>query len=321
MGLWARAALAAFAVAQAEPLSATEQPRQAVFVTGADAEIVPVATNRPNQEIRWVIKSEAGVIGQGVQGADGGGTLTLAVDLPSVTSPVQLALVLAPTERGESEPLITDLWVLPEDPFAMVRQTLAELTVVTCGSEPIVEVLKQSRIGYRAVDLVDAVPRTKDEIIVLGGRRSVGLDQFRSWMASLPDNTRLILIQNGEEGWGQSFEFLRPSASPDDPQWLFEVETPLWAGLEPQWLTGGACPSLGLTNADGLISFTLLGGCHGGQGATRPLAMEARDLGGRQLLIWNIPQPLGEADPRWGLVVRNSLIWARKKGDATETIR
>ena len=310
-------AVSVFAMAAAQPQIPEQLPTvlpKYAFVSGGDSGIDNLATPWANRMVRWSVLSQAGTLGSGQNQTDEQGRLSLRFEVPDVRVAVHMAMVLKPEGLVEEAVGRLDLVVLPKAPFADVQQTLGELGVGLLPSKIMTTALKRS--GLRYVQLQHDISRDsfKGKVVILGSLIGNNLEVTRTWIRSLPADTCLIVINDGK-GEKSAFalvEYLATQKPPEKGSVFLDKQSPIWTDLPADWLGLATCPPQRLTEPKGLIYLKILAGHMAIDGSVFPLAMECRDFGGRMWLIWNLPQWPDRNDPRWDLLLRNSLLWAHR---------
>jgi hypothetical protein len=84
----------------------------------------------------------------------------------------------------------------------------------------------------------------------------------------------------------------------------------IWRDLRPGWFAPRRDRRLAIETH--YVGYRLLGGWLDEKQRLYPLAVSARDRKDRHLLLWNFAEPIPRDDPRWTLILRNSLLWAKK---------
>ena len=284
------------------------------FVSGGASGIDKLATPWPKHLVQWAVHSEAGSLASGRDRTDEQGRLTLRFEVPDVRAAVRLALVLTPSDQAQEVTRTVELIALPKDPFADFRQTLGELGIGLLPSKIMTAALKRS--GLRYTQLQHDIPRDTFEgsVVILGSLIGNNLESTRAWIGSLPAGTCLIVINNGkgEKSAFSLVEYLATQKPPEKSSVFWDKHSPIWTDLSADWMDLTTCPPQRLAEPKGLTSLKILAGHMAEDGSVYPLVMQCTDFGGRRWLIWNLPQLPAENDPRWDLLLRNSLFWAHR---------
>lgn len=285
-----------------------------VFVSGGAAGIEELATPWADRWVRWTVQSEVGTLASSRDQTDKQGRLSLRFEVPDVRAAVQMVLSLKPDGVDEEAAGRLDLVVLPKEPFADVRKTLGELGVGLLPSKIMTAALKRSGLQYVQLQHDLARGSFRGRVVILGSLIGENLASTRQWIASLPAGTCVIVVNDGggEKSAFSLIEYLRAKEPPEESMVFIEKRSLVWTDLSADWLGVARCPAERLVEPKGLTSLKILAGQMGEDGSVYPLVMECKDFGGRRWLIWNLPELPAENDPRWDLLLRNSLLWAQK---------
>ena len=297
---------------QTAPESAVDQQ---VFVSGGRQSAVPIWTPWPSSPIDWVVRGQAGAVAKGQMRTDVTGTGQLKFAVPDVRAAVHLALTLAPRDEPDKAQTL-GVVALPADPLADFRQTLGKLDIGLLPGESLTPAVARSRLRHARLD--EAGPRGafKGGVVVLDGLLAGDVDATRAWIDSLPAGTCLIVTANQarpEKSALRVAAHLGQHRPAESTQVFLDGQARIWAGMPADWLAVSACPSRKLIEPKGIVFLQMLAGHVAPDGAVYPLAMTAADAAGRHWLIWNLPKPPTPADPRWDLLLRNSLLWAHNQ--------
>ena len=311
-------ALSIFAMATAQPQMPGQSPTvlpKYVFVSGSAPGIDELATPWPNRRVRWSIQSEAGTMAAGEELADDLGRLSLKFELPDVRAAVRMTVVLWPDDQDKQAGQIVELVVLPQKPFADVRQTLEKLGIGLLPSEAMTAVLKRNGLEYTQLQHDIARDRFKGRVVLLGSLIGKSREATEKWIRSLPAGTCVIVVNDAaaKESGFALIEYLRAQEQPEKSEAFVDKASRVWTDLPADWLGLATCPSHRLAEPKGLTALKVLAGHKGEDGSVYPLMMECKDFGARRWLIWNLPEPPAENDPRWDLLLRNSLLWAQSR--------
>ena len=284
-----------------------------VFIAGGAAGIDAIVTPWPQRRLRWIVHSQAGKVAMGEALTDAKGQLSLRFDVPDVRVAVHLALVIGPVGDAPADPHVVDIVVLPADPFAAVRKTLDKLGIGLLPPGPLAPALARSRLQYKRLQHDIARGSFDGKVVILGGLLGRSRAATRTWLDSLPADTCIIVVNNAEkESPFSLIKYLSKQQAPKQGTFFWEKRSPVWTDLQAQWLTAGK-PTHKLAQPLWITSFRLLAGWVApDDGALYPLAMASRDTGGRPWLIWNPTDLPPKNDPRWDLILRNSLLWAHR---------
>ena len=291
------------------PAAHPPAPRR-LFVAGASAGVQGVPTPWRNQELRWVVKSEAGAAGQDVQKSDAKGLISPRFPVPDVRVAVRMALAVAPQDEPAAA-ITWELVVLPKDPIAEVRKTLGALGVGNLPGGPLDAALARS--GLEAAELQHDLVRSqfKGRAVVLGGLLAQDADATRRWVSSLPKEVRIIVVLRGDDANSPLaiLPSLKAQKAPPDSNLRADSLSPLWRDFPVEWVCE-QLPSLVLAQPRNMLSLRLLAAYTDKEGAAYPLAMESQDAEGHHWLIWNPAWAATDNDPRWDILLKNSLLWA-----------
>ncbi len=310
-------AVSVFAIATAQPRMPGQLPTvlpKYAFVSGAASGINKLTTAWPNRRIHWSIQTQAGTMAAGEEVADDLGRLSLKFELPDVRTAVRMAVVLWPDDQDKEAGQVVELVVLPRKPFAGVRQTLEKLGVGLLPFKAMTGVLKRNGLEY--TQLQHDTPRAsfKGKVVFLGSLLGKSCEATEKWIRSLPAGTCVIVVNDGaaEESGFSLLKYFRAQERAEKSEAFVDKRSRVWTDLPADWLGLATCPSHRLAEPKGLTSLKVLAGHKGEDGAVYPLVMECKDFGGRRWLIWNLPELPDQNDPRWDLLLRNSLLWAHK---------
>ena len=283
------------------------------FVAGGAAGLSVAATPWKTQDLRWIVKSDAGTLAQDVQKSDGRGGLTIRFAVPDVRVAVRLVLSIAP----QDEPGAAQAWevvVLPKDPLADSRKTLQALGVGVLPPGPLTAAVKRSGLTVTELQYDLARSEFKGKVVLLGGLLAGGVDATRRWIASLPKGTCLVAVASGAEAnaLGAILPCLKAEAVPQQAVLHVDQVSPVWSDLRVEWL-GTKPPSAVLTQPRGVLSVRVLAGHMDREGNVFPLVLEAGDAAGHFWLVWNPTWSTTAEDPRWDLLLHSSLLWADQK--------
>ena len=284
-----------------------------IFASGGGAGLRVAATPWKAQPLRWIVKSDAGVLAQDVQKSDDRGGLAPRFAVPDVRVAVSLLLSIAP----QDEPGAAQMWevlVLPKDPLADSRKTLAALGVGVLPSGSLAAAVKRSGLTVTELQYDIARSEFRGKVVLLGGLLGDSVDATRRWVASLPKGTCLVAVASGPEAnaIGPLLPCLKAEAAPKQAVLHVEEASPVWSDLPVGWL-GDKPPSAVLGQPRGVLSVRVLAGHVDREGNVFPLVLEAGDAEGHFWLVWNPTWSAAEEDPRWDLLLRNSLLWAGEK--------
>ena len=180
-------------------------------------------------------------------------------------------------------------------------------------TKAIAAALNRSRLKYAHLQHSISRDNFRGKIVILGGLLQNSKETTHKWVCSLPTGTCLIVVNNGsEKSVFPLVDFLAAQQPPEQSTVFWDKQSPLWTGLPAGMMGLASCPPYRLTEPKGLTALKVLAGHRANDGSVFPLAMECRDLAGRMWLIWNLPQAPAEHDPRWDLLLRNSLLWAHR---------
>jgi len=288
-------------------------PAARAFVRGGEAGVDAIKTPWADRTVQWTVKSAAGTVASGQARIDKDGTAALRFLVPEVRVAARMALALAPVGPPQAQRRTMELVVLPADAFADVRKTLGEFEIGLLPGGPLGTALKRSRLPHSELDKLLVRGRFRGQIVVLSGLLDGGLKATDEYVRSLPPGSCLIVANDRLEKTS-GFSLVGSLAAGEPPkqsQAIVPAESLVWTGLAPDWL-GQSCGRHSLARPSGLVLLHVLAGHAAPDGTIYPLAMELRDVGGRWWLVWNPSEPIGREDPRWDLLLRNSLLWARR---------
>ena len=283
-----------------------------VFTAGGSAGAT-VITPWENTELNWILESEAGPVARGQARTDNQGSAVLQFKVPDVRVTVRLAGLLVTTDRSQRQAF--EIVVLPKDPFADFRRKLEKLRVSLAGDGPLSSALQRNGLSHQRLGDINLVRQaSKGDVIILAGMPEKSVAATRKWIDQLPVETYLIVVND----WSTNVREVPLSmidwlmkAEPAKPMRFFvDKQALLWTDLPADWLGGPTAPPAQLVTPRNLTSLRIFAGYFSDDGAGYPLAMEATDIGGRWWLVWNLSAALSADDPRWNLLLRNSLLWA-----------
>ena len=285
-----------------------------IFISGRDTGIKNLTTPWRDQSVRWVIKSDAGTIAAGRGRTENDGRTSMEFAVPNVRDAVHLLLIVAPEEKATKRTYAAEVVVLPKDPFAAVRRSLEKLKLGWVPFGALAGALRRSALTCAPLERGPVREAFKGDVVILGGLLNGRLEQTAQWVHLLPSGTCLIVVNDGSAG-ASAFslvKFLAEEKPPAQTTVYVDRDQGVWIDLPVDWLDK-ACPRHRLGETKGFTFLRILAGHFAGDGEAFPLALEARDLGGRWWLIWNLPTlPAGD-DPRLDLILRNSLLWAHRR--------
>ncbi len=311
-------AVSVFTVVAAQPRIPEQLPTvlpKYAFVSGAASGIDKLATPWANRWIQWAVQSEAGALGRGGERTDEQGRLSLEFEVPDVRAAVHMGLTLKPEGLDEKAVSRLDLVVLPKDPFADVRQSLGKLGIGLLPSKITTATLNRSGLGYVQLQHDMARGSFKGNVVILGSLVGENREVTRRWIGSLPAGTCLVVVNDGadKESAFWLVEYLKAEKPLEKSSVFWDRHSPIWTDLAADWMGLAICPPRRLAEPKGLTALKILAGHMAEDGSVYPLVMECTDFGGRRWLIWNLPQLPAENDPRWDLLLRNSLLWAQSQ--------
>jgi hypothetical protein len=308
-GLVVPAAWACSLLAQGEPPGG-QAPRR-VFVAGGGSGIGKLVTGWKSEDLSWVLKGPSGTVAQGVLKSDRQGAIGPRFEAPDVRVAGRLALVAGPQDQPGAA-LGWEVIVLPKDPLGEARRKLQALGIGRLPAGPWEAELKRS--GLEMTELQHDLARSefKGKVVLLGGLLGDSADATREWLASLPPQTCIVTVL-GEEQAAKALlpvlPYLKADAAPKRADLRTDLRSRAWTDLPVEWL-GERLPSILLAQPRGVLSVRVLAGYMDEGGAVYPLALESVDAKGHRWLIWNPSWQAADDDPRWGLLLRNSLLWA-----------
>jgi len=267
-----------------------------------------------DRALQWAVESQAGKVASGEVRTDKAGLAALRFPVPKVRVAVRLALALRPADQPRGKGHLVELVVLPKDPFGDVRKSLEGLKIGLLPGGRLGDALKRS--GLRHADLEKELVRGQfaGKVVVLSGLLSKSIKATGDYVRSLPGGTCLI-VANDRLGKASAFALIDSLVAHKpgrQTRTIAPARSPIWADLPASWL-GRGCPPHKLTEPRGLVWLRVLAGHVSPDGTIYPLAAEFEDVAGRRWLVWNPAEPVGPNDPRWGLLLRNSLLWAREQ--------
>lgn len=293
-------------------------PEQAVplriFIRGGADGIKALRMGWPERDVGWVVKSGAGTIAAGSLRTDKNGIGSVSFAVPQVRAAVHLALKFFPEGQPDGAGHTVEVVVLPRNPFGRVIKKLGKLRVGFLPAGPLVSALKRS--GLRVTDLDHGPARNtfKGNVVIVGGLLEKSVAATRKWIGSMPAGTCLIVVNDGlkKNSVLSIIEYLERQDATGESRFFVDNRSAIWTELPADWL---ACRSAdyALGPPKQLTSLRILAGHFQADGATYPLALEARDIGGRWWLIWNLRDLPHRDDPRLDLILRNSLLWAHRR--------
>ncbi len=269
-----------------------------IFVSGGDREIPSIQTPWKNTSGRWVVKSEAGIVGQGTFQTDARGITALKVDFPKVRVPVRMALILACFDKTFTWEMV----VLPKNPLAESRERFRKLGIGILSSGILDPILKKSGLEYTRLPADTDREAFKGKVVILEGRPEEGNGPARAWIDSLPAGTCLILISTNSDK-------LRKEEKAAPNKLFIQPGPPVWTDLPASWFDW-AGSSYRLTEFKGITFLKIWAGTYTSDGSMYPMVYEMKDIQNHSWLIWNLPNPSDKTDPRWEFILRNNLAWA-----------
>jgi len=282
-----------------------------IFVAGCDKGIENLKTLWPNRSIQWMVQSEAGKVAAGEGLTDAKGKISLEFPVPDVRTAVHLALVLNPKDAKLGSLITVDVIVLPIDPLADVRYTLGKLDIGLLSGGPLAAVLEHSSLDYTQLQHDISRSNFKGKIVILDGLLGENLEATRAWIESLPEGTCIIIVNSEKkERLLPLVGCLSKQSDFKGGKLFWDKDSPAWTGLKPQWL-GAKRPIFKLGQPRWIISLRVLTGRITDDGTVYPLLLETRSTNKHRWLIWNLSESFPKGDPRWDLILRNSLLWAR----------
>jgi hypothetical protein len=288
----------------------TDPASQRLFLTGGSTQRVTLTTPWSGENVRWNVTSDAGVVQQDTTAVDANGRLEMTLTLPSVRSPVKLQWIAKQASPGAGgETAHAQLWLLPDDPFADVRQQLEPMTVHTLLSRKL-----ERLIGAQPVTAAQwnepQTPLDEEPTVALVEYPHLSrTDSVRQLLTQLSAGSVLIVI-NRPKATARRHLLTSNDKAADGLQSYARTSSVVWRDLNPTWFT----PDLNqhMTVKGHYVSFRLLGGWIDPKERIYPLAMAATDRKGRHVLLWNLAKSIHQDDPRWTLLLRNSLLWAKQ---------
>lgn len=308
------ALVAVAAVTVAQSSASKKNVRRPVFVPGLAKGVDSIRTPWANRTLHWAVLTQAGVLAKGEGRTDATGLIGPRFDVPDVRVAVNLALKLAPQDALQKE-ITLPVVVLPKDPFADRRETFKKLDVGLLSDGALAEVAK--RRGLKFSKLSHDLPREpfKGKVVILSGLLGDDFKATWSWIESLPAGTCLIVANDstGSKSPFAKMSYLSMQKPARKARLFIDRDAVVWTDLNPQWLDMDLCPPRKLTAPKGLVAMRVFAAQLADDGGVYPYVMETTDAGGRCWLIWNLPNTPHGSDPRWDLILRNSLLWAYRK--------
>jgi len=279
-------------------------------VAGGSPGIDNIATAWRVEELSWRVRSEAGLVAEGVLKSDQRGTISPRCPVPDVRVTTRLALAVAPQDQPASA-VTWEVIVLPKDPVGEVRKALGAQGIGRLPSGGWDAAVKRSGLDVTELQFDVARSQFRGRVVLLGGLLGGSADATRQWISSLPADTCVVVLGGGQADKDllAILPYLKAGEPPKRSTLHAEPNSPVWTDLPVEWLCEAA-PSLALAQPRGVLSLRVLAGSMDDEGTVYPLAMETVDRQGRRWLIWSPRWDAGGDDPRWDLLLRNSLLWA-----------
>lgn len=293
----------------------SSRPVTQVFVAGGSTGLDDVRTPWFDRMVSWTIKGDMGIVAAGRLRTDADGMTRLRFNVPEVRAAVHLALVIRPENISEYKLHVTDVVVLPKDPFANVKRTLEKLTIGLLDTGTLAMAFRRIGLTYTALQDETARSTFKGNVVILGRARRDLPATIANWLESLSAGTHIVVVGYDRAQDAQMISLVRHLAEiePSTATTLFvQKESLVWTDLPPRWLESG-CPPRKLVEPRKLMLLNILAGHCARDGSIYPLAIESLDLARRSWLVWNLDRHIGDSDPRWDLVLRNSLLWAYRR--------
>ncbi len=288
-----------------------DEKSEKVFISGGSSGIGKLKTNWPDRRICWLVQSQAGKVVAGKVLSDSEGIVSIGFPVPDVRSAVQLVVVLNPTDTGPENTKLIEAVVLPKDPYLNVRKTLDELEIVLFPSIKLEGAFKQSGLSYIELQYETAMSEPGADVVILDGLLENDLELTQECIKNLSQGTCIIVFDNeaGQDVLSLT-GYLSRQKPEDDYQSYSSSSSPVFTDFEPEWL-GSDCPSYRLSEPKRLVSLQILAGKYFDDGTIYPIVIEHEDINGRRWLVWSLPKQFTQAsDPRYNLLLRNSLLWA-----------
>jgi len=202
------------------------------------------------------------------------------------------------------------LWLLPDAPFADVQQKLASMTLHKRLSRKLDSLLRDAPINAKDWPHDSAPLKDDPTLAITDYPRPTQRETVGEMLGALPADSVLIVI-NRAKASGRA-NLLKSTGDPGGEPHLHSTKPDLiWRDLQPGLFQPPMTRRLAIQGQ--YVSFRLLGGWIDRKERIYPLAMTARDRRGRRVLLWNLAEPMPEDDPRWTLLLRNSLLWAKQQ--------
>ncbi len=281
-------------------------PTRRTFVRGGAEASVTLRTPWAARDTEWSLTSDAGPLATGRARTDDRAALALRLPVPDVRVPVSLTLTLVTTDAARAKHAV-EVFALPRDPLADHRQSLATLGIGVLPGSPLANAATAS--GLPVTELQHDVARSqfRGTVVILGGLLGGDAAATRRYVESLPAGTHILLAADRETLTRNFPHLFTPADPPPRSELRVDAAALAWTDLPVEWIED-APPTVRLGEWRSLLSLRVLAGRATPDGQLYPLLLQGVDLGGRVWLVWCLPAALPPDDPRWDLLLRNSLL-------------
>jgi len=282
-----------------------------IFIHSGRPQTVALTTSWANDQLAWHIRGKAGTVSQGSGAADNEGTLQLTLETPATRVPVKLKWTVRP-KGADAEARSGVIWALPADPFKSVDTVFRDLRVRVQFSNRWYNSIKHMPFDSHAWG--DQDDSDRPYILFLQRKSESERVPIKKVMDQLPRASVLIIVNESANAKDEPGLFVSDPSAPVTVQRCKDGESAVWRDLKPQWLA--IPPHVRLRLTKNFIDYELLGGYLDSQQYVYPIVLAAKDSSDRHLLYWALTGDLDAEDPRWPLLVRNSLVWAIQQQSA-----